>query len=137
MGLEAVSRGAAHVVLVEQDRKIFNMLEENIATLECDDVAFALQCDALSSIPLLRAQSPLDVALVDPPYSMMINEQTRELVFEQMKRISPILDGEGFIVLRTPLNPNIEDHSIEGLAGPEIHKEGTGMWILFYGKQIS
>jgi 16S rRNA (guanine966-N2)-methyltransferase len=43
MGLEAASRGAKEVVLVEQDRKIFAMLENNIATLDCKDTAIALQ----------------------------------------------------------------------------------------------
>ncbi|MGY8754041.1 MAG: 16S rRNA (guanine(966)-N(2))-methyltransferase RsmD, partial [Phycisphaerales bacterium] len=74
MGLEAASRGAKEVVLVEQDRKIFAMLENNIATLDCKDTAIALQSDALSSIPLLRVQRPVDVIFIDPPYAMMIDE---------------------------------------------------------------
>ena len=37
MGLEAVSRGAKTVVLVERDRKIFEILEENIDTLGCKE----------------------------------------------------------------------------------------------------
>ena len=135
MGLEAASRGAQTVVLVEQDFKIFNMLEANIQAMQCEDQAPAMQADALSSLPLLRVPRPLDVAFIDPPYTMMQNEATRVRILDQVARIEPLLDDEGLIVLRTPKNPSETDHSVEELSGPEVHKEGAGMWILYYGKK--
>src|SRR5690606_7638589 len=59
MGLEAVSRGAANVLLVEQNRKVFKLLEENIRQLGCGDRAVAMLGDALGSICLLRAPRPV------------------------------------------------------------------------------
>ena len=135
MGLEAASRGAQTVVLVEQDYKVFNMLQANIEKMQCEDRATAMQADALSSLPLLRVPRPLDVAFIDPPYSMMENEAMRVRILDQIARIEPLLDAEGLIVLRTPKNPNETDHSVEVLAGPEVHKEGLGMWVLYYGKK--
>ena len=137
MGLEAASRGAQTVVLVEQDYKVFNMLEANIEKMQCEDRATAMQADALSSLPLLRVPRPLDVAFIDPPYSMMENEAMRVRILDQISRIEPLLDAEGLIVLRTPKNPNETDHSVEVLAGPEVHKEGLGMWVLYYGKKAT
>lgn len=137
MGLEAASRGAQTVVLVEQDYKVFNMLEANIEKMQCEDRATAMQADALSSLPLLRVPRPLDVAFIDPPYSMMENEAMRVRILDQIARIEPLLDAEGLIVLRTPKNPNETDHSVEVLAGPEVHKEGLGMWVLYYGKKAT
>lgn len=137
MGLEAASRGAQTVVLVEQDYKVFNMLESNIEKMQCEDRATAMQADALSSLPLLRVPRPLDVAFIDPPYSMMENEAMRVRILDQIARIEPLLDAEGLIVLRTPKNPNETDHSVEVLAGPEVHKEGLGMWVLYYGKKAT
>ncbi|MBC8201128.1 MAG: 16S rRNA (guanine(966)-N(2))-methyltransferase RsmD [Planctomycetes bacterium] len=133
MGLEAVSRGAKTVVLVEQDRKIYAMLQKNIELLECEVAAIAVQCDALSSIPLLRVPRPVDVVFIDPPYAMMVDEKSRERVFEQIANLSGILDAEGLVVLRSPINPHQVPHTIDALAGPEIHKMGAGMWVLFYG----
>ena len=133
MGLEAVSRGASQVVLVEQDRKIFTLLEENIESLDCGEVAVALQSDALSSIPLLRVPRPVDVVLIDPPYVMMTDDKARARVLAQLEHFPSILDPEGLVVLRTPLDPNRTDHSVPSLAGPEIHKMGPSMWVLFYG----
>jgi len=136
MGLEAVSRGAQTAVLVEQDFKIFKLLEANIETIQCEDRATAMQADALSSLPLLRIPRPVDVTFVDPPYGMMQNDATRQRIFDQLARIEPLLDDEGLVVLRTPENPREIDHTVEELAGPEIHKVGAGMWILYYGKRV-
>jgi len=137
MGLEAISRGAKTAIMVEKDRKIFAILEENIKNLDCSSKAVALQADALSSIPLLRVPRPVDITFIDPPYIMMSQEPLRRRILEQVANVEPILSSDGFIILRTPINPNETDHSIEQLEGPEIHTEGSGMWILFYGKKNS
>jgi len=136
MGLEAISRGAKTAVMVERDRKIFAMLQSNIELLDCATRAVAIHGDALSSIPLLRVPRPVNIAFVDPPYAMMRDENLRERVLEQISKIEPLLDNDGLIVLRTPLNPRKIDHTIDQLAGPEIHKEGAGMWVLYYGKTL-
>tara|TARA_B100000959_G_scaffold277101_1_gene333007 strand:+ start:401 stop:979 length:579 start_codon:yes stop_codon:yes gene_type:complete len=133
MGLEAISRGAKTAVLVEQERKIFALLNENIASLDCSSQAIALQSDALSSIPLLRVPRPVDIVFIDPPYAMMADDVARNRVLEQITQLHSILDSEGLIVLRSPINPSNTTHKINSLAGPEIHKMGAGMWVLFYG----
>jgi 16S rRNA (guanine966-N2)-methyltransferase len=132
MGLEAISRGAKTVVMVEKDKKIFSILQENIEAITSDEIAIPIQGDALSSIPILRIAKPVDIVFIDPPYKMMMNEASRNRVLEQVNKIGLILDTEGFIVLRTPVNPNTTNHAVDSLGGPEISKEGTGMWILFY-----
>ena len=135
MGLEAASRGAKEVLMVERDRKIFAMLEENIKALDCADQVSAVSADALGTIPLLRAPKPIDVIFIDPPYAMMADDALRERVLIQVKNIEPYLAEDGFIILRTPLKPTKVDHKIDQLHGPEIHKYGAGMWVLFYGKK--
>ncbi len=137
MGLEAASRGAKTVVMVEKDRKIFGLLEANIESLACEAQAIPIHADALSSIPLLRVPRPIDVAFVDPPYAMMTDDTLRVKIFEQIEKIVLLLDEDGLIVLRTPLDPHAIDHAINQCSGPEIHNEGTGMWILYYGKSDS
>ncbi len=135
MGLEAISRGAKCAVLVEKDRKIFAMLEANIDALNCSPQVIPIQGDALSSIPLLRTPRPVDIVFVDPPYAMMSQSSLRIRILEQISKIEPLLDSEGLIVLRTPIDPNTIDHSIDSLVGPEIHKGGPSMWVLFYSRK--
>ncbi len=135
MGLEAASRGAKHVVMVERDRKIFELLEENIAALDCTDQVSAVSADALGTVPLLRAPKPIDVAFIDPPYIMMSDENLFQRVLHQVEQVGQHIANDGLIVLRSPMNPQRTDHTIDALAGPEVHKLGASMWILFYGKK--
>jgi 16S rRNA (guanine966-N2)-methyltransferase len=64
LGLEALSRGAAHCLFVEQDRAALDALRTNIAKLGANaDVR------AGSALSLGTAPAPLDLILMDPPYS--------------------------------------------------------------------
>jgi len=63
LGLEALSRGAASCLFVEQDRAALDALKANIAKLGAvGDVR------AGSVLALGPARAPLDVILMDPPY---------------------------------------------------------------------
>ena len=65
LGLEALSRGAAHCLFVEQDAAALRALRSNIANLKAQP-----QCDvrAGSVLALGPASRPLDLLLMDPPY---------------------------------------------------------------------
>lgn len=63
LGLEALSRGAAHCVFVEQDRTALDALRANIAKLGAEaDVRPG------SVLSLGAAPAPFDLVLMDPPY---------------------------------------------------------------------
>lgn len=64
LGLEALSRGAASCLFVEQDRAAIDALRKNIETLKASG-ADIRQTSALSLGP---APKPLDLILMDPPY---------------------------------------------------------------------
>lgn len=63
-GLEALSRGAAHVTFVEYDRTALAALTANIAACEAHDRATVLPIDALAMPP----GCPADLVFLDPPY---------------------------------------------------------------------
>lgn len=132
MGLEAVSRGAKHVLLVEQSRPVFRILEENIGTLGCGDRATAVQGDALSPTVLLRAPRPVHVMFVDPPYAIMADEVGRGRVFAQIRTAREMLADKSFVVLRSPALKQGESLTIEGFAGPETHRYGSEMLVHLY-----
>ena len=132
MGLEAVSRGASHVVLIEQDAKVYSTLVRNIEMLGCGDVAEAVRGDALSSTPVLRAPSPLNVIFLDPPYVMMKDERLRVRVLEQAAQLGQHLEPGGWLVLRSPLDPERVDHAVDGLNGPEVRTYRKQHAVLFY-----
>lgn len=66
LGLEARSRGAKSVVLVEQDRAALHCLRENAQTLDPSAVVIAGAVEA--SERRLRSHAPFDLVFVDPPY---------------------------------------------------------------------
>ena len=132
MGLEAVSRGAAQVLMVEQDRRIFALLQRNVETLDCADRVDLLQGDALGAVALLRAPRTIDLLFVDPPFAMMEDEHLRERVLTQLKAAAGQLAPTGFIVLRTPVDPGRVAHEVEGLDGPEIHEHGRNHFVCLY-----
>ena len=137
MGLESLSRGAERVLMVEQDRKIFKILQSNVEMLGCGDRADLLCGDALGSVAILRAPRPIRVAFVDPPFKMMEGESTRTRVLEQVQRIAPLLTDDAIIVLRTPLGAEEVDLTIEGLAGPEAHRHRRNHEVMLYGPELS
>jgi 16S rRNA (guanine966-N2)-methyltransferase len=72
LGLEALSRGAAHVVFCERDRRVRGLLRENIAGLEgAASLSTLLATDSLTARggELLRQHGPFDLVVLDPPYA--------------------------------------------------------------------
>src|SRR5690606_17957610 len=65
LGLEALSRGAAHCLFAEQDAAAVRALRTNIAALKAQD-----RCDvrAGSVMALGSATRQFDLVLLDPPY---------------------------------------------------------------------
>jgi 16S rRNA (guanine966-N2)-methyltransferase len=63
LGIEALSRGAASCLFVEQDRAALDALRANLAKLGA-----AADVRASSVMALRPAPAPLDVILMDPPY---------------------------------------------------------------------
>ncbi|MEO5494448.1 MAG: 16S rRNA (guanine(966)-N(2))-methyltransferase RsmD [Sphingomonas sp.] len=63
LGLEALSRGAASCLFVEQDKPALDVLRANVAKLGAK-----ADIRAQSVMALGPATAPLDVILMDPPY---------------------------------------------------------------------
>lgn len=76
LGLEALSRGAAHVTFVERSRGALRVLERNIQALGAGMATTVIRGDAIAHV---RAAERLryDLALADPPYD---RGYTRELL---------------------------------------------------------
>ena len=67
LGLEALSRGAASVTLVEQARGALKVIGANVERLGATDECRIVADDVFRF--LRRIDDPVDIALADPPYS--------------------------------------------------------------------
>ena len=66
LGLEALSRGAAQVVMLDQHPKVIKQLQSNLQVLACDRAELK-QTDALQFLQQPPTK-PFDVVFLDPPY---------------------------------------------------------------------
>ncbi len=64
VGIEAISRGAAHCTFVERDRNALRALEENVETLDLGDRSRIMRSDAIQAAITLD----VDIVFADPPY---------------------------------------------------------------------
>ncbi len=73
LGLEAVSRGAAHATLVENGRKSLSVLSENIQLTRTQEQTSVLRRDAtrLGTNPGVT----FDLVFLDPPYGKAMGER--------------------------------------------------------------
>ncbi len=68
MGLEAVSRGAARAVFVENNKKAADCIAKNITFTKFTKQCRLLVKDALSAIRQMEGQETFDLVFMDPPY---------------------------------------------------------------------
>jgi 16S rRNA (guanine966-N2)-methyltransferase len=71
VGLEAYSRGAAHVLLVESQPAAARVARANIATLAAAPAVRLVTADVLTVLTAgAGAEPPYDVVFADPPYAV-------------------------------------------------------------------
>ncbi len=102
IGLEAVSRGAKRVVLIEKNRHIAKLIERNIEELGCADRAELVVGDALGPAALMRCPDPAHIIFLDPPFPLVRDPDGWERFVRQFERLIAKLDDTGYAVLRTP-----------------------------------
>lgn len=71
LGLEALSRGAAHVTFVENGRAGQKLIAQNIAKMRVEDQTAVLRQDATD---LGAATAPFDLVFLDPPYGKSLGQ---------------------------------------------------------------
>lgn len=104
-GLEALSRGASSVLILEKERSVFRYLNKNIKSLNLDGdgrihISKAPTLNYLKSNPKLT----FDVIICDPPYDAaekMKPEEDNQL-FQTLNYLSSRLNQKGTLVLSWP-----------------------------------
>ena len=113
LGLEALSRGAASCVFVEQDRPAVDSLKANIARLGAKaDVR------AQSVLALPPATKPYDLILMDPPYGTGAGA----VALDKLGRLG-WADEATWISIETAKNETVE---VDGFAADVERVHGKG-----------
>ncbi len=112
LGLEALSRGAAHVTFIERDRHLAARLSETLAKLDATGRANITQGDALGVQRTVSANP--DLVFIDPPFEAHLHAAALAAIRARLTRRSRIyleypheeqahidtLLSDGFAVLR-------------------------------------
>lgn len=113
LGLEAWSRGAVHVDLVEISRSAAGTVGRNVAV-----VAKALGATTAAKVHhsavrayLSRAQGPFDLVFTDPPYDLDDAAMTADLV-----ALAPLLSADAVVVIERGKRATPPDLAVAGLA---------------------
>lgn len=79
IGIEAYSRGACEVVIIEQNKSAYKIISKNLKTLGIDDIKIL----NISFDEYLRRDEPFDFVFIDPPYKYEINDDFLEKLFKK------------------------------------------------------
>jgi 16S rRNA (guanine(966)-N(2))-methyltransferase RsmD len=98
VGIEALSRGAAHVSFVDQSRKMCSLIEMNLAALDIEQNH--VEVTVSGALEFLRRQAKkvehgFDIMFFDPPYATDY-ETVLNLIGEHS---SQILNTEGIVIV--------------------------------------
>ncbi len=77
-GFEALSRGAKHVVICDNNDKSINIIKKNNALLKAD--AEIVQGDYNKCLKLLAKKYKFNIIFLDPPYKTTYGEQAMQLI---------------------------------------------------------
>ncbi|MBA4266600.1 MAG: 16S rRNA (guanine(966)-N(2))-methyltransferase RsmD [Comamonadaceae bacterium] len=124
LGLEAASRGAGDVVLVEHDNELLVRLRRMKEQLKADAVRVE-RGDAVAALRQ-RAGQNLDVVFLDPPFAEGGNEA---LFAAALAAARQVVGPQGFIYLEAPRPWTADELGRMGLA---LHRHGRAGAVAFH-----
>ena len=83
IGLEALSRGAAYSVFIENNRKAAKCIEDNIIFTKFDKVSKLLTTDVISGLHNLEGKYTFDIIFMDPPYRQGLEAKMLQFAYDQ------------------------------------------------------
>ncbi|NLG56154.1 MAG: 16S rRNA (guanine(966)-N(2))-methyltransferase RsmD [Rhodococcus sp.] len=104
LGLEALSRGAEHVVLVESDAKAAAVIRENITAVGVTGAQLRLA--PVATVVGQAADREFDVVLADPPYA--VSDEAVTDVLESLSRHKWVGEGTIVVVERSSRSPQTQ-----------------------------
>lgn len=119
LGLEALSRGAAHCLFVEQERDALDAIRANVSALGARE---RVMVESGSVMSLRAAREPLDLILLDPPY----DTGAGEVALDRLLRLGWVGDAT-WIALETGAK---EESEVRGLEVESSRKVGKARLTL-------
>ncbi|MGL5649137.1 MAG: 16S rRNA (guanine(966)-N(2))-methyltransferase RsmD [Clostridium sp.] len=96
LGLEAASRGAKEVHLIDKSSQTYPILRKNVENLKFGDVCFTYNSDSYVVLKTLaKKNKKFDLMFIDPPYCKEMIPEALKIVYE-----NGLLKDDGIIVTK-------------------------------------
>ena len=102
LGLEAVSRGAKEVTLVERNRKNADIIRKNIDLCNFNNEVELIQGDVFKFLD--KSNSNFDIIIMDPPYNKKYGEKLLKIISN-----NNLIKDKGLVVIEHGKNETIND----------------------------
>ncbi len=79
IGIEALSRGAKHAVLVENNKQALDIIKQNIHFTKFENEAEIVKSDVISYLSRLGKVN-FDIIFIDPPYGKGLEKEALEIL---------------------------------------------------------
>lgn len=144
MGLEALSRGAAHATFVDCNRESYRCIQSNLENLALTNRAQVLFGDVFTQIEKLAKQGKkFDIIFADPPYDSWLSPGTDEKIsysthlltlIDQQQLLTP--SGYLFIEDSRSSTPLTENHALTSLVLISSRRMGRSSLQQYARKEI-
>ena len=124
IGIEALSRGAAQAVFVEQNRRAAACIRENLTFTKLDADARLLVTDVLTGLSELSGEEPFDFIFMDPPYGKGLERQALSCLAH-----GELVRHDAWIIVETPIGDDLEDTVEYGYSILKIKKYKTNQHV--------
>lgn len=124
LGIEALSRGAARAVFVDERREAVALVRENLRRTRLEERAETVLSDALSYLGRC-APGSFDLILLDPPYAAA----ALKMALERISEIDILSEG-GIILCERPAG-RPHPGEFPGLAAGKDHRYGKTILSLY------
>lgn len=131
IGLEAVSRGAAYAVFVDNSRKAAECIRENIRFTKSEKECKLLCMDVGSALRSMEGNYQFNLVFLDPPYGELLEKH----VLEYLKTSSLLKEG-ALIIVEAALGTDfsyLEEYGFTVLKEKK-YKTNVHMFITYRGK---
>jgi 16S rRNA (guanine(966)-N(2))-methyltransferase RsmD len=130
VGLEAASRCAGHVYLIEKGKKLAGVIRKNIKSLALDEKCFVINFDVETALKdLAKKNHRSDIVFADPPYNRNMVSSTLACLGRYQ-----VLDEKGVIVIQHSVKENYQEFLPENIYQVKQRKYGENMITFFTGE---
>lgn len=102
IGIEALSRGAAEAVFVDNSKEAYECIMQNLKHTKMESRGSAYKQDVFVALTMLEYQKKFDIVFMDPPYHKELEQRVLEYL-----TTSSLVDEDSLIIFEAALDTDL------------------------------